>query len=108
MSVSGEVAASRFPRGSFPPIPPQEAEGRQLAFRLFLAPPDLLARADRLCNRREPAVCIRLLTFDDREEFALDFLGDGTAAACADGDPIDRANRRYFRGGALKNTSSAM
>ena len=89
VSVSGEVAASWCPRGSFPPIPPQEAVRRfNFALRLFFPAADRLVRADWLCNRCEPSEGIRLLSFDDREKFALNLFRDGTASAYADGDAI--------------------
>src|ERR1700733_12963814 len=72
------------PARKFPPIPSQKAESKHLAFRLFLphpllAPDSSLSRAHRLRHRREPAMHIRLLAFDDPEEFALNLLRDRPA-----------------------------
>src|ERR1017187_2666273 len=49
-------------------------------------------------DRREPAVSIHARAINHAEEFLLQPLGDGGPEAGADGDPVDRADRRNFGG----------
>src|SRR5437773_1863451 len=51
-------------------------------------------------HKCQPAVPIGRLATDDSEEFALQALGDRSAAAFADGDLVDRTDGRHFGGGA--------
>src|ERR1700733_2125882 len=99
------------PARKFSSSPIQKAERRDLAFRLFLpnifpsrvlAQRASLARAHRLRRRPEPAMHIRLLAFDDPEEFALDLLRDRTPAPRADSNAVDRAHRRDLRRSAAE------
>src|SRR5450759_4651002 len=53
-------------------------------------------------NVREPTMRILARSIDHAEEFFLQPLGDGAAAAAADGDPVDGADRRDFGGGAAE------
>src|ERR1017187_7697016 len=57
----------------------------------------MLALSHQGVDRREPAVSIHARAINHAEEFFLQPLGDGAPAAGADGDPVDRADRRNFR-----------
>src|ERR1039457_5290862 len=57
----------------------------------------MLALSHQGVDRREPAVSIHARAINHVEEFFLQPLGDGAPAAGADGDPVDRADRRNFR-----------
>src|ERR1035438_9377331 len=50
-------------------------------------------------DRREPAVGIVARAIHHAEEFLLKTLGDGPAAAIADGDAVDGEGRRDLGGG---------